>query len=319
MNQLVSDDLWKRVKWISGRSKTKRAAIAYVSTDKYLKFGKGDVLIVDASNESIACGNTSAIVLDRAYRRQARLYSLSKLHAKAMLFDRTAVVGSANASASSANELTEAAVISDHPSVVSNAAALIELLAEKAVAIGPKFLKRILAIKVKRSGGRGHTGVRKQRRAKLGEHRTWIVGVHEMDENEHPEEEPARRKGEREAKKFRQLSSSSVSWIRCTDNSLFTRRAKRGHSVIVLSREEGQKLPHTVISYSPILWRQTEAKCTRFFYEDFKGSENTALTWGQFKKLAVRAELPFKVLPNTTRLVSEDDSETLHSLWKKAK
>src|SRR6266576_3458871 len=98
MQKIISNNLWGEIQRLALKSKTKRAAIAYVTTDKYLKFGKGDVLVVDASDAAIACGETSAAVLKQAYKRGAELYSSDRLHAKFILLDHVAVVGSANLS-----------------------------------------------------------------------------------------------------------------------------------------------------------------------------------------------------------------------------
>ena len=47
-----------------------------------MKFKKSDVLIVDASDETIASGGTSATLLAALLRRGVKLYSVTGLHAK---------------------------------------------------------------------------------------------------------------------------------------------------------------------------------------------------------------------------------------------
>jgi hypothetical protein len=53
MQRLISNNLWKEIAVLAKKSKLKKAAIAYVATDKFIQFGKGDVLIVDASNRAV--------------------------------------------------------------------------------------------------------------------------------------------------------------------------------------------------------------------------------------------------------------------------
>ena len=314
MHEFIAGRVWHRLKELTEDATTIRAAIAYVSSDAYVKFGKGDILVVDASASAVSSGNTSATVLRRAYKRGAKLFSLPNLHAKLLVLDRVAVIGSANASESSAG-LVEAAVLTDQPRVVSEAAGWIERLKKRATLIDEKVLKKILAIKVVRRGWKPGLQVRAVSSSNVPEHRTWIVGVHEMDDDEYPEEKPAIAKGEEEAKKVLQDKDDEVSWLRCVDNSLFTRDARPGDSVIVMSREKERKLPYTVCRHSPILRRQRESKCTRFFYESCDDGDDK--NWKDFQALLKRAGVTFKVRPGTSRRIKEDLSDAIHSLWNK--
>ncbi|WP_437723776.1 hypothetical protein [Sorangium sp. So ce861] len=65
------------------------------------------------------------------------------MHAKVFLLGRVAVVGSANLSTMSVNELEEAAPISDAARAVSGVRLLIENLMQAADEIDERFLRRI--------------------------------------------------------------------------------------------------------------------------------------------------------------------------------
>lgn len=106
-----SSTLWQKLIELGNDPKLgKIAAVAYVS-DNSINFGEGDTLIVDASDEAIKCGKTSAKVLQEFYNNGADLYSLAGLHAKAIVFGGTAYIGSANLSKNSQNHLLELGVI----------------------------------------------------------------------------------------------------------------------------------------------------------------------------------------------------------------
>lgn len=120
MNELLSSGLWPRIRKLAKIAKRKSAAVAYVTDDRYLKFGEGDVLVTDASDEAIKSGQTSASLLESALRRKATIASISGLHSKVYVFDRCAVIGSANLSRESERR-TEAALLTDQPTVVSSA------------------------------------------------------------------------------------------------------------------------------------------------------------------------------------------------------
>jgi|SRR5579863_10458700 len=113
MLKVVSAGLWKAIAVKGKRAATRRAAIAYVGDSPPLTFGDGDILIVDASDPSIASGRTSAKALKRFQRAGAELFSHRNLHAKVMLLDDWVVIGSANDSQHSARAYVEAALVSD--------------------------------------------------------------------------------------------------------------------------------------------------------------------------------------------------------------
>jgi phosphatidylserine/phosphatidylglycerophosphate/cardiolipin synthase-like enzyme len=148
MNTLVTDHLWQQLNDLSRKSAAKHAAVAYVTCDKYVRFGQGDTLVVDAADSTVQLGQTNALVLDRAFKRGARLYSLPHLHSKIMVFDRTVIIGSANISVSSAETLVEAAWITDHPTAAPIARRFIETVTEQADEVDEDFLERLKAIEV---------------------------------------------------------------------------------------------------------------------------------------------------------------------------
>ena len=161
MLKVVSGGLWDTIKRLAKRRAQCSAAVAYVSTDDWLSFREGDLLVTDASDRAIAEGLTSAAVLSRAHRRGVMLYSLGGLHAKVLVLGRTAVVGSANLSRSS-RSLTEAAVVSDDATMVAMAKSFVHRLTDYARPIDARFLARISNIPVERGprpGGRGRSAL----------------------------------------------------------------------------------------------------------------------------------------------------------------
>ena len=80
------------------------AAIAFIGKDapERLPLGSGDVLLVNASDQNVASGATNPYALERFINSGVEVHTSSILHAKVISTDRHAVVGSANASASSA-------------------------------------------------------------------------------------------------------------------------------------------------------------------------------------------------------------------------
>lgn len=313
MQKIISNNVWGEIQRLASKSKTKRAAIAYVTTDKYLKFGKGDVLVVDASDAAIACGETSAAVLRQAYKRGAELFSSDRLHAKFLLFDQVAVVGSANLSSSSANQLLEVAAVTDSPQIMSGLSAVIDQLMHQCKPVDHGFIQHISSIKVVRQPRANRLSRKIQLDAQ--KNRTWIIGVRELDESRYVKEEGAITKGEARAEKLKTVRSAEVGWIRWSGKSRFRAEAKNGDTVIQIWRSLNNKKPPKVYKRAAILLRQEELKCTRFFIEEPRNAQNEGLSWQRFKKLLESVNFPGRVGPSSERLLKPEMAEAIYSLW----
>ena len=312
MNELLSNGLWPRLRQLAKRAKKKQAAIAYVTDDTKIAFGKGDILITDASDEAIKAGQTSAAVLKAACKRKAQVFSIKGLHAKVYAFDKFAVIGSANLSKESERR-TEAALLTDQPTVVSSARLLIESLKQQAVVVDDSFLARIARLPVQ---VRRQTVSRPKTKLKtVSLPRTWLAGVRYMAEKEH--EKKAVEKGMREAEKHLTQEDSAVSWLRFRGNSRFRKEAKAGDVVVCICTQSGQDIPEAVYHHVPILLRKDDKKndVTWFYMEEFPDAEETTLTWKQFKKLFLRIGTPGKLSRWASRELPQHISDAMHDLW----
>jgi len=316
MNCLLSQDLWPALRELASESARKSAAVSYITSDKFMKFEDGDLLVVDASDSAIVQGHTDALVLERAFKRGAELYSYPGLHAKLMVLNGHAVVGSANLSASSVDDLVEAALVTDQPSIVGMAISMIFKLAGECDLINKLFIKRIKSLKVTpRTGG----GVARTRRGRTNtvdsfQARTWIVGIHTIDSG-FPDEETDISRGLEIAEKVKTKLTSSVNWLRFTSPSRFRREATRGDNVIQVWNDAKEKTPSIVYKHSLILRRQEEPKCTRFYVEDPSDFEVTALPWGKFEQLRQRIGVTGRIGTTSARLLKDVQSDALFLLW----
>jgi hypothetical protein len=305
----VSSNLRRELKRLAERSSHKRAAVAYVTSDEEVRFSEGDTLIVDASNRMIACGDTDAAVLRRAFDRGASLFSLEGLHAKLMLFDRTAVVGSANLSASA---LTEAALITTDHVIFAGIASLLHEMALAADVVDEPFLRRIEKIKVKRSPRRGVSSRRRRTFAERGS-RTWLIRVGELKPEAYPQEQKRADRGQEIAEGQRQHPRSSVSWVRWAGTSKFRSEAQQGDSVIQIYKRLGAKRPR-ICRHSPILRVQPEPTCTRFYIEDSARQNETSLSRTQFERLARICGLG-RIGKSPYRLIPAEVADLMFKRW----
>jgi phosphatidylserine/phosphatidylglycerophosphate/cardiolipin synthase-like enzyme len=180
MQRVLTNDLWKAVVAQARRARRKSAAIAYATQD-LLGLGKGDTLLVDSSLNAVRHGETSAKLLRTLHQKGVSLYECPRLHAKVVLLDDVAVIGSGNMSGSSVNALVEAGVITDHSSTVAGVASFIEQLIAQSKELTAKDIDHLCKIKVVRRGGFpiGGTSRRRPKVSRLGT-RTWVVGIREL-------------------------------------------------------------------------------------------------------------------------------------------
>jgi hypothetical protein len=258
-------------------------------------------------------GLTNAQVLANAFKRGAKLYSLPGLHTKVLLLGGSAVIGSANLSNKSASKLVEAAWVTDAPAAVGMATSLVQQLTNQARKIDETFLKRILKIDVK-AHPKPASGSGKRKRVRIPKHLTWIVGVHELVKD-FPAEQAAIELGTAIAEQNATKSSSDVSWIRWTGKSRFRGEAKEGDTVIQIWSRRKTKKPLAVYRHAPIVHRQDEDTCTRFFVEDFADCEDKSITWSAFKKLVRQVGMAGKIGPASARPIAEAYADALFALW----
>lgn len=312
MNRILSHNLWPTISKLAKNS-IKRGAIAYVSNDDHLEFGDGDLLVCDASPAAIKAAQTDARVLKRAYDRGATLYSLPGLHAKILLLNEKAIIGSANASGASASNLIEAALLTDQPSVVAMAQALVGQLASQADQLTERRLNRLLEIDVvRRPAQRGAL----KRRAKTVEHqnRHWVVGTTEIV-NDVPEDQEV---VESTAEKMRQdLSNprSSVKWLRWTGRSAFREQCRTGDWLIQMWKPHQRKTPSHIYERMPIVGREEFETATYIYYEEFPRADSKAKEWPEFKKLATRAGIKRQIMPGSQFEITESQADALQAIW----
>jgi hypothetical protein len=310
MRRFVSENLWPALSSLA-RNAVKRAAIAYVSSDQHVKFGDGDTLICDASPAAIGSGQTSATVLARAIDRGAEVYCVPGLHAKVMLLNGTAIIGSANASSSS-TRLIEAAWITDEPKAAAMAQSFIRQLATPSARLNRAKVTRLLKIPVVR---RGFPQARPPKSVvtKLRKLRTWIVGVRELARDP-PEQTLADARADRLTDTLSNRRNA-VEWLRWTGVSRFRKEAKRDDLIIQLWRPNGGKLPSLVYRPMSIHDRVEFESATYFFYELSPNARRTAIAWRKFLTLAKRAGITRPIAAGSQFEITEEQADALSAIW----
>ncbi len=123
INFLVSEDIWQTLPEIIKSARRVDAAIAYFGHDgaKLLPLKRGDRLVVDMSLATVKAGSTNPYEIEKLIARGVTVFTRRNLHAKIIVVDKTVLVGSANVSKNSHDNLDEAAVLTNDPVAVQRA------------------------------------------------------------------------------------------------------------------------------------------------------------------------------------------------------
>ena len=117
----IRQGIWPQLtKAVSGSRQPCAVAVAYfgAGASRLLPLPKGSRIVVDASERSIASGQTCPADLITLVKRGVTIYSVSNLHAKVFVIGRAAYIGSTNVSIRSASQLVEAVIRTTESSAV---------------------------------------------------------------------------------------------------------------------------------------------------------------------------------------------------------
>jgi hypothetical protein len=306
LNQVLTDKIWREVTRHARLAPTRKAAIAYVTTDE-IGLRAGDVLITDASERAIRSGQTDAKLLRKLHAEGVMIYNREGLHSKVALFGKHVVVGSANMSAS---DLIEASVITDNSVIVSGVAAFIEMLSTKKSRLGATRIEELCAIKVIRTGR--PKGRRKANPVRQIGKSTWIVSVKELKSN--PSQRQQKRIDRRKEELNERLGTDEdFGWIRWDKKSRFGRECRAGDTLIQIFRALDRKRL-LVTRRVRVLLRDVEPDLIRFYTQEPAGRSDTA-SWSRFQRILKQVDSPWEVTSKRTRKLDPDMAETLDRKW----
>jgi len=310
--------MWPETARLARKAKVRQAAIAYVTTET-VTFGKGDFLIVDASPRAIGCGETTASVLLAARRRGASIYSCDNLHAKVLVLDGQAVIGSANLSQTSAGTLRECAVLTRDPALVGEARSYLQQLKESSNLLTEAELKALTLLPVVRTGGRGHgqQGARRRPTPVLGRRR-WMLGTTPLNEKTLSADDTRvhERALNRLAAKL-EKDRDDLEFIRLRGTNMMRRAARVGDRFIDVHGSGSQTNRLHVQPPCAILAREDSQDSTFFYYDAEEAERKQKLGKTSFLTLLQEAGSRITPTPRMTREISLALFEKLELRWPK--
>ena len=278
----LKGDIWSQVnKLVDGRNTHTRAAIAYVGLNMRYTFGEDDILLCDASEASIRARRTSAKALGEIWDSGANIYSVPRLHAKCLVAGAFSVIGSANLSDNSANNLVECAYLTDRKQTQNSVLAFLDdlltnrkaLTKAEIIALGKLPLDPIPPSKKFESKGDSVT--------KSAPPRVWVMGTKPFDIERASKTEQAA------VGKIESKLPDDVGYVRLSGASRMREKARKGDWLIELSGESsGGKIevepPIRLVSC------QKAPKWTRLY---FGNRGDSKLSLATLNKLLVKAKL----------------------------
>jgi hypothetical protein len=138
--EFIGGHVWSAISKVCTGPGRRTAAIAFLGWDapRLMPLRRGDVLVVNASDSALLAHATSPDALDAYVAAGVRVSSTPRLHAKVIVTNTHAVIGSANASTHS-SELDEAIIVTDDQTVIAAGRAFISGLVD-ATPVDEEFL-----------------------------------------------------------------------------------------------------------------------------------------------------------------------------------
>lgn len=121
--KFLSDNIWRTIKTLSDKSRKTKVAVAYFGTGatKLFKLKQGDILLVAMTIGNVKAGQVNPSEIEILFKRGVQIFTLTNLHSKIFLFDKSVIVGSTNASYNSVDTLIEAGVFTDDKKAIKDA------------------------------------------------------------------------------------------------------------------------------------------------------------------------------------------------------
>ncbi len=315
MQHVLSNHLWREIRSVAAKSKHRQAAIAYVTRD-LIGFRRGDVLITDASPTAVSAGETDAKLLSKLERKGVLIHSCPGLHAKVLLLDEVAVIGSGNMSESSQSRLVEAALMSDSQTTVSGIASFIAQLANQSKTLDRSALTQLCRIKVVRRGGRlGNIAKKRAKISPLGDS-TWLLGLVEDDFNYSRAQQQLFDEATDKLTHEHETSAKHAYpvWM---GRGFFARQCKEGDRLIQIIRTTGKKRPTDVIKPVTVLVKEQNKHSTLFLVANPIGIK-PRIRWSDFLKLLKRLGNKRAIGRKSKRLLDPDLADAISRNWHSA-
>jgi hypothetical protein len=279
-NQFLQQNLWPTITSRVRESRRNFIAVAYLGkgAKRLLSPHKNDVLVVDMSPAAVKSGQTNPSEIEKYLKKGVVVHSCPNLHAKVFVMDRTAIIGSGNASRRSKNTLLEAALLTTDGKSVNEARAFVQSCMGELIT--PAYVNECKRMyRPPRFGGTGAG-------RKTDHPRIWIQRLR-PDREEDPNKYDTEKAGQKAARK--QLQQKRKYFVEVVDfraGYKIARFADLGDLIIQVWKEKEEEPllvypPSRVLHFRPYISKRG-AKKILVFLESPKSPN--CLDWRVFKQ-----------------------------------
>ncbi|OJW82197.1 MAG: hypothetical protein BGO69_16515 [Bacteroidetes bacterium 46-16] len=307
MEKFITGDIWKQANKIVKENENKIACIAYV-TFANLSLSNGDTLICDVSDYAIKYKQTSAQTLQNYYKKGVKIYSNSQLHAKLLLTNSVLILGSANLSKSSANYLTEAAIITQNDSVISQARSFCYNLQNEALPLNKRDIERLLKLPTIETPQKPKkvSGIRRKR---FGSN-YWFISVFPLSDKLYNKISGYVEPKIEEVSKQENIETHGISFIRWRANTPFAHNIKEGDQIIMRFHNKNKTQSHI---YPPVTILKKETR-GGFIYLYHRDNTENRIAWSSFATTFKKTNNK-KSIGVRRRMLSSEDVQSFKKVW----
>lgn len=308
--QVLTHELWPTISRLARGSMRSHVAVAYLGTDasKLLRLKSGDSLVVDMSEAAVKNGQTNPSEVERYLDKNVDVYNCPNLHAKTFVFDNYVVVGSANVSKHSQNNLIEAGLVCEDRGVAAQVKGWMkDLHFEPVTPEYIRFCKRIYT--------RPRFPVLQNKRGSRSSAETsrmWLLAIQDTDYSDR-EEEISDKDVETLMKKFREPGKYKISTVRLPASSTVAKSARVGDLIVqIWTGEKKTKV------YPPcrLARKRLLRKTSRVFVYLEEPKRSRTRTWKQFKAALRKIKGTNRITENSERPIALNDvRHAILGLW----
>jgi hypothetical protein len=316
INFLVNEDIWQTLPEIIKSARHVDAAIAYFGYDgaNLLPLKRGDRLVVDMSPATVKAGSTNPHEIEKLMARGVEVFTRRNLHAKIVVVDKTVLVGSANVSKNSRDNLDEAAVLTNDPVAVQRAQEFLNRICIGPVL--PEYLAECKKLyKPPRITGKQSAKGKSARRAAHA--KLWLVNL--VDDYSVPDAESGLfEKSEAKARRLVDTAQSVLDTFHWPHKHKMADELETGDWVIECVRHKDKSVsvypPARFLSVDHYIRNQQTGKERYLFHLEMPKRGET-LSWAKFRK-ALKSILDVNLSqPRTMPVRDTQKADDLLRLW----
>ncbi len=314
---LINESIWQAMSELMKSAKHVDAVIAYFgdSGARLLPLQEGHRLVVDMSQSAVKAGSTDPFEIEKLMKRDVLVFTRRNLHAKIVIADDTVLVGSANISRNSRDNLDEAAILTKDSWVLKQACEFFDRLCTEPVR--DEYLEQCKGAyrppRIPGQRGSKAKGTSRARHAKL-----WVVNLIDYRDIPQAELDHFEESEQKALELIKDTSRSSLHTFHWPYEPKMADELEPGDWIIQCIRHEDKSI--TVWPPGQFLWldhyiRNSKTKKERYVFHLEMPRRGQTMDWKEFSK-AMKSIMSEEIAQPRTRPIRDaQHADDLLRLW----